>query len=996
MTGYPASIGEAESSQDTPFPNTTPVGKRRSAPIRPLAPWKRPRKLNQCLTGFFLLVDVRVLDGQIDTDYDGVCEDLENDKVNLQKAVEYNNRILPLIEDQKEKARLAVESLDHLHANAKAAGTKDLEMADQDMPDVDDSLVDKCTEAYKERDDALQTALKNNERIREMVEKLKGEFEQARAELPTHIEKVRCEYEARLSQQRKDWKEETQSLKAHFTEELNQKLKEKLDERQRFIRENAESARSHQTELDESRRAGEATADRKMKEAMDKLQLRLRNKNEELLDSHQDLRAHQRAYEKLQTNSKDVERGFKKEVLDLQNKFNKMDNLKNSYRDSLFEQYSRENTLHRSIGVLRSTLQDTVEVATMEMMQLDVARREKALLVGCLANAKSHVAELGSEVSGLEATLSIRDTRIQQLESLLRKSNRHLETERLLVEKCTSQINGLRGQASRASQQIQQLTVANSELGRQVSNKDQTLNTNSTRLRDCQDQIASLLCERTELEAQVKRHDDLLSSNETQISAYEECITALKVKESRVANELAAQRSFVIEKDQRIHELDDENKDLEAKLTQRDATIGRKIAELNANVSKIESQKERIQKLDGTTRNLEQEKTETNTAMKRLEEDLCKLRLDLGTKNHELTSQAALIVQRDARVQDLDATSTSLYLAQIKANNKIGTLETEISELARELTTKTGDLASQASAAALNNNRMQKLEVTNAGLLRSQEQAEKDTAGLENSLQNARGKIGTLEAHLDSCSTELRVANEETERTRRRLEEVEMDLSAEKESNRTASLETLLETANGKTQSLFTNLKDTRALLEEEKSKNDSLVRRVQHLEEEQIKSRDEKDISDETKSRLQVTVQNLQAEAGSTVTLLDELRSDRNALLHQLMAESTRLRYPAKKLPEDLACVVGELQDVRMFLGMQAGEAVLVRVRRFLKERKACIIIQRGDGTRILWHESLGKCTVDFLGCDWYLRLEKGTNEAPIEIYLDEVDPYDLEEWLR
>ncbi|KAL9071315.1 MAG: hypothetical protein Q9161_004331 [Pseudevernia consocians] len=115
----------------------------------------------------------KALDLIVDVDYDKVCGDLDNDTANLQKAIRSNNAILLLIEHQKEKAKVAKNSMDHLHVQTRAGGSQDVKPADHNTTDFndgeDDLLVEQCTKEYNERGDALQNALENNANVKQLV-----------------------------------------------------------------------------------------------------------------------------------------------------------------------------------------------------------------------------------------------------------------------------------------------------------------------------------------------------------------------------------------------------------------------------------------------------------------------------------------------------------------------------------------------------------------------------------------------------------------------------------------------------------------------------------------------------------------------------------------------------------------------------------------------------------------------------------------------------------
>ena len=113
-------------------------------------------------------------------------------------------------------------------------------------------------------------------------------------------------------------------------------------------------------------------------------------------------------------------------------------------------------------------------------------------------------------------------------------------------------------------------------------------------------------------------------------------------------------------------------------------------------------------------------------------------------------------------------------------------------------------------------------------------------------------------------------------------------------------------------------------------------------------------------------------------------------------MAESIRLRYDVGSLPNDLVNIVGDREDVRVFLGAIEGEPVLLRVQKLCRARSAFIIIQKGDHTRTMWHEHLDRCTIYLPQSNWYLCLESTSDKPPIEVRIDDMDPYVLEEWLK
>ena len=1226
MSAYPGSIGEPENSQDTPFPNTTPIQKRRVYPDPRPGPAKKvkPLKLNQCQKLFKVMTTSRSMEDKFDPNFDATDTDLvdmdkvlDNEEASVLEAKEDNDELLLLIQELEAKSRAAKQSNEHLGGEATGSGiTSDSQRSkptDIDMPDYlehrDGRAVLGYTQAHKERLDALQGTLDNIERVKEQVAGFKGDLSQARAEFPAQVEQVRLEYKARLDQQRTELEQKPRERTARYQEELTA------------------MSRPNQTELSDARQVGEAAADKKMEE----LQLRMHKKKQKLRKARhavisskreleyqkvrhgQDLRFHERAYEKLEADREDDQRGCQEVENKLRKELTLIEGDKRSYGKACIEYMARIFDLEKKFRVSKSTLQGTVLVAAMQMMQLDVARREKALLLRCLANAKSDIAELESEFSDLTATLNLRESRLEDLEGRSIKTDRHLDTKRVLIDGYTLQIKELQaanmelesksltkdvslgkqsatistqydricrlmtesarlgkalnderkqsallqGQSSDASQRIQELTAVKNELIKQVSDNDRKLMSHAARLKEHQTQINDLVNAKTELSAQMKHQNHILSSRATKISDHEQRIEDLKGKGSEIAKELAAQRTLVTCNAQRIRVLEGANNELDATITRLDSILRFKNSTLDTNVSTIASQKEHIRGIEGTVQSLLDDKAKTGIAMIELERDFDKLKLRLDTEGKELTSQITLVAQRDGTIRGLEATNHSFSQAQVKATSDSDNLKTQLSKLTLDVRSKDEELNSHKSIAATKDRTIQILEATNADLLRAQEVANNDKVNLQATVKIASGKSDELRTTLQTREGELRVATEETEHVRRRLEEVEKDLLAEKSANRTASLEILLQNANdttkalskeligkkerleeeestvkslskdlngkterleeekstvkalskeldGKTErleeekttvkslskdlngkierleekestvkalskeldskterleeekttvksltkdlngkierleeekitakalsedlddiierleeekstvkTLSKNLDDKTERLKKEKTTNASLHADIGRLEKEQLMSSEEKKNSEKKNKELmerlsldQATIQNLRTEAASNSTLLCQLqkrriRSDaeRTCLLHQLMTESTRVHCVADELPKDLAGLIGDRQDVRMFLGKCAGETVLVRAQRFREERKAFIIAEKCDHTRIVWHESLDMCTIQVLVWDRYLRLDNGPNEAPFELRIDEIAGHDLKEWLK
>ncbi|KAL9071324.1 MAG: hypothetical protein Q9161_004340 [Pseudevernia consocians] len=441
--------------------------------------------------------------------------------------------------------------------------------------------------------------------------------------------------------------------------------------------------------------------------------------------------------------------------------------------------------------------------------------------------------------------------------------------------------------------------------------------------------------------------------------------------------------------------------------------------------------KQRIGDLVNTNMALSRAQTEPTTKTDGLQIQFSDLTLEMGVENAKVASQIsaaalkdkriqelettiadqiALVAQRDAKVRDLEATTASLSQEQVRTISRMNNLQAQVSKLDLEMTAKNEELIARTTAASPKDEEIRRLAGTLVDLIRAQEKAKDDKADLQVRLELADGKIAKLEANLSARDRELYNAVAEIKHTRQTLETVTDSLSAEKNVNRTASLQVLLKSAEDELQAVSADLNDHRKNLETERSRNDTLANKVECLEEAQLRSPIEKEISDRKMKELvemvslnQDTIRDLQADAASRSTLLGQLQDDRTiydaeraCLLQQLMAESARSHCVKEVLPKSLAGVLGNTQDVQVFLGDQADETVLIRVQRFLNEQTAFIIFEKSDRTRTLWYESLDRCTAYTAEWDCYLRLKKGPEETTIEVRIHDIDSEVLEGWLK
>ena len=451
----------------------------------------------------------------------------------------------------------------------------------------------------------------------------------------------------------------------------------------------------------------------------------------------------------------------------------------------------------------------------------------------------------------------------------------------------------------------------------------------------------------------------------------------------------------------------------------------------DARLTPAKKGKQRIGDLVNTNMALSRAQTEPTTKTAGLQTQFSELSLEMGVENTKVASQLsaaalndkriqelertiadqiALVAQRDAKVRDLEATTASLSQEQVRTTSRMNNMQAQVSKLDLEMTAKNEELIARTTAASPKDEEIRRLAGTLVDLVRAQEKAKDDKADLQVRLELADGKIAKLEANLSARDRELYNAVAETEHTRQTLEEVANSLSAEKNANRTANLQVLLKSAEDELQAVSADLNDHRNTLEKERSKNGTLANKAEYLEEAQMRSSTEKEISDGKLKELvgmvslnQQTIRDLEADAASKSTLLGQLQDDRTiydaeraCLLQQLMAESARSHCAVDELPRSLAGVFGNAQDVRVFLGEQADETVLIRLQRFLNEQTAFIILEKSDRTRTFWYESLDRCTVDVANWECYLRLKKGPEETTTEVRIDGVGFSVLEDWLK
>ena len=750
MSAYDAGIGEPESSQDTPLRNTTPISKPRRPAADTTPQYKRPRKLNQCLTAHFLAVDIRRLDTFIDRDYDTLCT-VRHHRDNLQTAIQSNDEILPIVEDVKEKARRSKESLDHLGATTKAVGSQD---PDHEMPDLeddpDDSLVDQCTTLHAERADALHEAIKNNEKVEKLVVEFDKDVRRAQATIEGEIEQTRLDFKTRLDQQREEISYKYKQKKMS----LNQKLQEKQTVIDQMTRETAEDL--HLTKVALAEKSAELA--RAEKSGLEDRSLRLVQEEEhsKLSEQYQCLlKASQKALEERKTELKaEIKSGqarhaeaWEKEKLRSQNELNLAMN-------ALNEQHRKET---------RAQLKDLE-------MELN-SRKESELQAQRDSAHGQHILD-----------------RIQ-LKRVWRAD---------LKKRLAAEWSGKLAEADAA------------------------------RL-DLSSRLTAAVTAKESIARNLKIKTDLLALETSALANTELDLNNLRDQRSTDAQDVYVQRSAIIRKDRHINGLEDTQKKLESSIARLRSNINRNDTEIKAQASTIASQKENLRELEAANQGLFEEKSENRVAMTRLVAEMSRLRSDLDTGKEELSSQANLIMQRNTTLHDLETANTRLCQAQTKATNEIIDLKSRLSTLESDMRTRDEEMRASEANLIMKDERIEGLELANAGLLKVQKEAQMDKVSLQIAFESAYDRQKDLDTELETRGTRLSSANEEIEQLRRSLEQVKNDLSIEKAANKTTSLEESLTVANENIETLSSNLRDKMECLGKETSNNASLLNAIHH-----------------------------------------------------------------------------------------------------------------------------------------------------------------------
>ena len=739
MYKYTESIGEPENSQDTPLRNTTPAGKRRVNRDPRLTPAKKGKQ-NQCQALFDILVSSRLMEDIFDPNFNltnkcliDIKDSVNNNERCIQDTKEDNDELLLLIQQLTEKSAAAEQSQYHLGVEVSGHGTKfgkrQSKSADIDMPAYDEYqdelIVQGSTKVHDERVDALKSAIKSNEMIKQQVEDFKKELRQIRADLPAQVDRLRLEYEARLNQQRRELKNEAQ--------DTEKKVKHELDKKQRIIDKisqtatSARQAKSADTEAAiaglSSKLAAAVTAERDAVSDLSAI-----NKTLEVVTQR---KAHWKACAQLQT--RQIE-SLDEDLLDAQHS---LDETQRSLLDSNTRAMQTKEQLDVFISNYATLL---TNVALVQRQKLSVARSQKAHLGGYLVQARSIIGGLQGTIDGLHAKLNARARQLERRNEQLTQKNNLLVSKDNVID----------------------------HLGMQLKTKDQSLLRKDKTMSQDQVEIRRLKRTNVNLDGQLKAKDDRLALNVTELSGKVQETRNLKEQAAATAKELASQRSLNTQQAQRIDELQWTIDQRNAAVTQLDSKLDRKQSQLDRSALIIVSQNERVKGLGSNIESLLQEKTEAELAMQKLREGLSSLKSDLDTTSDELTSQSTLITQKDAKIGDLENTNMALSRAQTEAKGKIDDLQVQLSDLTIEMGFENAKMASQISAAALKDKRIQGLETTIADQIALVDQRDAKIRDLEDanmgysrSQAKANWKLENLQNQVSKLDLKLRVKSEE-------------------------------------------------------------------------------------------------------------------------------------------------------------------------------------------------------------------------------------------
>ncbi len=793
------SIGEPENSQDTPLRSTTPMRKRGRNPETRLGSAKKAKKqsTNQCQSLFRIICTSRAMEDKFDPNFDAadeVFDDmdklLDDGRANIQATKEDEHGLLQVIQALEKKYKAAKKSSDTLGVEttglAAMPGSQNPNPADIEMPDYDprqdDVIVRQCYRTHNKRTEGIKNALEEIGMVRRRVHEFKGELRQVQGNYSEQVKRVRLEYEARLSQQRKELKSSwNKDLKSQTTAELSSKLVD---------------ANAGITEL--SSKLADAELANKNAASL----LLTREKSLEVMDKRLSewkpcATRVSTERDQLRTSLKVAEAESASYTTDVYIRLNQTSQRLHDTRRSLIEYKACTIDKAKQLDLARSDYATLlIDVALVQKRKLDVARSQKTLLNGYLARNRSTTTHLESINHSLSNKLKAKAI---QMESQV---ERLAQVDKLLKIK-TGVVDHLENRLTKEQKIVDQ--------------KKKTIAANRAEIRNVNRM-------NQELEAAINLNNDLLTENAMDISEKALEIQILTDQVSEAAEDLAAQRSIVARRDEEICEFENAGNALKARIEHIHSNLGLKQMELDRNVSTMTSQDACIRELESANKGLLQEQAETGLGMTKLKADISKLRLDLDEKKVELRSQAALLIRKDATIRDRDITNAGLSQEKAKMISDMDVLKTQLSMLALDLGTQKQDFQLQASATASNKETIQMLQRDNAVLLQAKYKTDNENTGLQDALAQANGSIRILEADLDASGRKLGRADEQIEQLCATVEKARIDLLAEKSANQTVSLEKRLAITDHKLETLSTDLSEEREKLGQEISRNASLV----------------------------------------------------------------------------------------------------------------------------------------------------------------------------
>ena len=183
-----------------------------------------------------------------------------------------------------------------------------------------------------------------------------------------------------------------------------------------------------------------------------------------------------------------------------------------------------------------------------------------------------------------------------------------------------------------------------------------------------------------------------------------------------------------------------------------------------------------------------------------------------------------LLNERNSKIGGLEANNRSLGEAKAILIEEMAILKRKVSAIEPDLKVRNEELRLERIANGSNDKKIQKLEASKSVFIETQEKDKAERMNLQATLQKAKSRLDYNEAELELYGKRLMSADQVKEQLRQKLELVTLELSTEKSTNRTVSLEQSLATANSTIDTLSTDLSDATVRLEEESERNNSLA----------------------------------------------------------------------------------------------------------------------------------------------------------------------------